>query len=223
MKRLFVILAGAVLVIGAMGVFPRLFIRVKSHSPSLSFDGLKDGDLIFHSSSSPQAIALQLITHSPYTHCGMLYKSDKEWLVLEAVQHVRSTPLRDWIKRGKEERFVVKRLKQERKLQSEHIRTCMIESGKAWSGRNYDPVFAWSDSALYCSELIYKIYLRCTGVRLGELSLLGSLDLSAPQVQELLYQRYGNALPLGDTVITPVSLFRSSLLQTVIAAGQYVN
>ena len=223
MKRLFLILVAAVLVIGAMGLLPGLLTRLKHHSPSLSFEGLKNGDLIFHSSSSTQAMAIQLITHSSYTHCGLLYKSDQDWMVVEAAQPVRSTLLRDWIKRGKEQRFVVKRLKEQTILQKEGVRNCMMESARAWSGRNYDPVFAWNDSALYCSELIYKIYLRCAGVQLGQPQLLGALDLSAPQVQAILYERYGNSLPLADTVITPVSIFRSPQLRTVFADGRFVN
>ncbi len=36
---------------------------------------LRDGDLIFHVSQSAQSQAVQLATHSPYSHCGILYKN----------------------------------------------------------------------------------------------------------------------------------------------------
>lgn len=223
MKRLILIFAGAVLVIGAMGVLPGLFQKWKGPAPALSFEGLKDGDLIFHSSQSAQAMAIQLITHSPYTHCGLLFKEAGRWMVLEAVQPVRITALKEWISRGKEQRFVVKRLRDESSLRPKSVRDCMLETGRNWTGRNYDLVFAWSDKELYCSELIYKLYLQCAGVRLGRLQTLGSLDLSAPQVQELMYQRFGNSVPLADTVITPVSIFRAPELRTIIADGRYIR
>lgn len=54
---------------------------------------LHEGDLIFHTSLSAQSQAIQLATHSPYSHCGILYRNGKEWQVFEAVQPVKLTPL----------------------------------------------------------------------------------------------------------------------------------
>lgn len=42
---------------------------------------LREGDLIFHTSLSAQSQAIQLATHSPYSHCGLLYKAHGEWQV----------------------------------------------------------------------------------------------------------------------------------------------
>jgi hypothetical protein len=35
---------------------------------------MKDGDIIFHKSLSSQSEAIQIATHSEYTHCGIVYK-----------------------------------------------------------------------------------------------------------------------------------------------------
>lgn len=40
---------------------------------------LRDGDLIFHTSQSAQSQAIQLATHSPYSHCGIVYKNAGQW------------------------------------------------------------------------------------------------------------------------------------------------
>jgi Permuted papain-like amidase enzyme, YaeF/YiiX, C92 family len=72
---------------------------------------LREGDLIFHTSQSAQSRAIQLATHSPYSHCGMLLRQGGEWQVLEAVQPVGITPMEQWITRGQGGHFVVKRLR----------------------------------------------------------------------------------------------------------------
>ncbi|WP_217278683.1 YiiX/YebB-like N1pC/P60 family cysteine hydrolase [Hymenobacter sp. BRD67] len=62
---------------------------------------LHEGDLIFHTSQSAQSQAIQLATHSSYSHCGLLYKTNGEWQVFEAVQPVKLTPLARWAARGR--------------------------------------------------------------------------------------------------------------------------
>jgi hypothetical protein len=71
--------------------------------------------------------------------------------------------------------------------------------------------------------LLWKIFFRGAGIRLGELQTLGSLDLSAPQVQEIMYERYGTKTPLNDSLITPVAIFKSPLLKTVFANGEWIR
>ena len=54
---------------------------------------LQDGDIVFSSSSQGQGKAIMEATGSPYTHCGIVQIKDGQFLVLEAVQPVRVTPL----------------------------------------------------------------------------------------------------------------------------------
>lgn len=71
---------------------------------------LEDGDILLHPSKSSQSAALRAATGSPYTHVGLAFPRDGVWLVLEAVQPVRWTPLDDWLKRGRDQKVVVLRL-----------------------------------------------------------------------------------------------------------------
>ena len=72
----------------------RGFQLAKQQAASIALDTrLHEGDLIFHTSLSAQSQAIQLATHSPYSHCGLLYKTNGEWQVFEAVQPVKLTPL----------------------------------------------------------------------------------------------------------------------------------
>jgi hypothetical protein len=71
---------------------------------------VQDGDIIFHSSTSSQSEALRLAMGSPYTHMGIIFVESDGPVVLEAVGPVKRTPLAEWVKRGDEGRFVIKRL-----------------------------------------------------------------------------------------------------------------
>ena len=54
---------------------------------------VREGDIIFHASTSSQSALIRLLTRSPYTHCGLVMRHKGRWLVLEAVQPVKLTPL----------------------------------------------------------------------------------------------------------------------------------
>lgn len=76
--------------------------------------GFQNGDIIFQTSNSGQSKAIQIATGSKYSHMGIIYKQGNDYFVYEAVQPVKLTPLTDWIKRGENGHYVVKRLKNQR-------------------------------------------------------------------------------------------------------------
>ena len=126
---------------------------------------LRDGDIIFQTSLSKQSRVIQLATHSPYSHCGLIYKIDSSYFVYEAVQPVKLTPLASWISKGKDGAFVVKRLKEADSILTPAAILKMKQVGETFSGKNYDIYFEWSDDKIYCSELIWKIYNRALGLK----------------------------------------------------------
>jgi hypothetical protein len=177
---------------------------------------LRDGDLIFHTSQSTQSQAIQLATHSPYSHCGILYQTNGEWQVFEAVQPVKLTPLASWVARGQGGHFVVKRLHDATSALTPAALVRLRAAGQPMLGRPYDLAFGWSDDRIYCSELIWKVYDRGLHRQLGRLQQLRDFDLSNPAVQAKLRERYGKKLPLNEPVISPVSVFNSPELVTVV-------
>jgi len=176
---------------------------------------IHNGDLIFQTSLSGQSKAIQLATKSEFSHCGIIFKEGKDYFVFEAVQPVKRTPLDKWIGRGKNGKFVIKRLKNAEKILTPVALAKMKEIGNVFNGKNYDLTFEWSDDKIYCSELIWKIYQRATGIEIGELQKLKDFDLSNHAVKKKMKERYGNKLPLEETVISPASIFNSELLFTV--------
>ncbi len=176
---------------------------------------LKNGDIIFHSSNSSQSQAIQLATDSPYNHCGIIFIEGNKYFVLEAVQPVRLSRVDEWIKRGNASGFVVKRLKNADKLLTPKIITKMKKISQSYIGKNYDPYFEWSDNRIYCSELIWKIYKQALNLELGKPQKFKTFDLSHPVVKAKLKERFGEDLPLEETVISPAGIYHSKLLKTV--------
>jgi uncharacterized protein YycO len=82
-------------------------------------------------------------------------------------------------------------------------------------GKDYDLLFGWDDEQYYCSELVWKLLKCSTGLEVGKTQLLGEFDLSHPLVKMKLRERYGQDIPLEETVISPGNIFESDLLEVV--------
>jgi hypothetical protein len=177
---------------------------------------VQEGDIIFQISQSDLSTAIQLATHSKYSHCGIIFKrDDDQWYVYEALQPVRYTPLLQWISRGKNRICVVKRLKDAASVLTPAVITKMKAAGQPFNGKDYDFYFGWSDERIYCSELVWKIYKQATGLEIGKLQTMKAFDLKSPAVKQQMQQIYGDHIPLDEKIISPVSMMESPLLVTV--------
>ncbi|NLR57881.1 YiiX family permuted papain-like enzyme [Chitinophaga polysaccharea] len=176
---------------------------------------IQEGDIIFQVSQSELSTAIQLATHSKYSHCGIIFKRGDGWYVYEALQPVRYTPLQEWIARGKGKHFVQKRLKAAASLLTPSVVGKMKAIGSQYDGKDYDIYFAWSDERMYCSELVWKIYKGATGMEIGTLQALKDFDLHSTAVKQQMEQIYHGHIPLDEKIISPVSMFNSPLLTTV--------
>jgi hypothetical protein len=180
-------------------------------------DEIKDGDIIFHESVSSQGTELKLATGSRYTHMGIIRKKEGKYFVLEAVFPVSVTPMNKFIARGKNRHYVIKRLKNAQSILTPAVLREIENTGRGFIGKKYDSLFQWSDDRIYCSELVWKIYKRAAGVEIGDLQKYRDFDLSHPKVKALLKKRFGSReIPLDETVISPVQMFNSPLLETVM-------
>lgn len=177
---------------------------------------LQNGDLIFQTSQTDQSRAIQLATKSRYSHCGVIFFEKGRPFVFEAIQPVKATPLDEWIARGKNGHYVIKRLANAEEILTPQVLAKMKSVGRTFMGKNYDLAFEWSDRRIYCSELIWKIYERAAGVELGTLQKLKDFDLSHPVVRKKIKERYGTKIPYEETVISPSSLFDCRRLVTVV-------
>lgn len=154
--------------------------------------GYNQGDILFQESKSNQSKYIKAATNSRYTHCGVIYKLDGKDYVLEASNVVRLTPVQDWINRG-----VGKHVK---------VRECPIKNFKIdlkkYLGKSYDTAFSWTDDKMYCSELVYKIYLD-NKIRLCKLRKVRDYNIKA-------YKAYmkKRGILLDEMVVAPSDLIK---------------
>jgi hypothetical protein len=182
-----------------------------------SKEEIRDGDLIFQTSLSRQSEAIQKATKSEYSHCGLIFSKGSGFVVYEAVQPVKITPLDRWIAKGKGGHYMIKRLKNaDRVLTTESVLK-LKNICQQFVGKNYDLTFEWSDENIYCSELVWKAYQRATGIEIGKLQKLKDFDLSDQVVKSKMKERYGDQIPLNETVISPSAIYDSELLVPVKA------
>ncbi|SHJ83099.1 Permuted papain-like amidase enzyme, YaeF/YiiX, C92 family [Rubritalea squalenifaciens DSM 18772] len=176
----------------------------------------RDGDIILQETAGQQAEVVKLATKSNWTHTGVVFIHQGTPMVLEAVQPVRVTALKDFLKRSHRGNYQVMRLKDPSPLTQSSISKAHLWA-KEQVGKQYDAQFLWSDNHLYCSELVWKVFQSCANVELCKPKTIRDYDLSHPKVQALIKQRYGsvNRLPLSEKVVAPSDIAESPLLEIV--------
>ena len=176
---------------------------------------LQNGDIIFHVSRSAQSLAIQRASNSKYSHMGLIVYQGKAPFVFEAVKTVRLTPLAQWIARGEGGHYVVKRLRDAETRLTPAALKKLRAAALQYAGRPYDLTFEWSDKRIYCSELVWKAYDQALGIQIGALQKLREFKLDDPIVRAKMQERYGNRIPLQESVISPAAMFESALLRVV--------
>ena len=177
---------------------------------------LKEGDIIFHQSRSNQSEAVRIATGSRFNHVAVIFKHRGRFMVFEAVQPVKITALKQFIRRGGNS-FVIKRLRDSDSVLTAEKIVKMKQQGRKYLGRNYDLYFRWDDRRIYCSELVWKIYKYGAGIEVGRLQRAREMNLDDPVVRRLIRERYGkkNSIPPDEIVISPQSIYECEKLVTV--------
>lgn len=169
----------------------------------------REGDIVFQTSRSSQSRAIQLATNSRWSHMGMVVREHGRWMVFEAVEPVKLTPIESWIARGVGGHAVGKRLRRPEERLTQETRDRIRKLGREFLGRHYDLTFEWDDRRMYCSELVWKLFKRGAGIEIGRLGRLEAFDLSHPIVKRKMQERYGGRVPKDMPVISPAAMFDS--------------
>ena len=175
---------------------------------------VREGDVIFQITNSPQCKAIQMATGSKYTHCGIVLEKDGELMVFEAVRTVSWAPLQQWVGRGVNQHYVLMRLKDPALLSAAQL-AAMREDADFFKGRRYDIFFQWGDEEIYCSELVWKLYQRNANLELGPLRTFRDYNLNHEEVQRIARERFGKDIPLDSKVTAPSDIMESDLLEVV--------
>jgi hypothetical protein len=220
LNKLFYFLAVPLLLAGlfTMGSWQTsfsVFSATNHDSEGILPTNLQEGDIIFQTSRSGQSKAIQLATHSTYSHMGIIYKRGGRFYVYEAGGTVRLTPLSSWIDSGLNGKYVIKRLKNAATLLTPDVLGNMKKVGEKFNGKPYDKYFEWSNDRIYCSELVWKIYKESLQLEIGNLKKLSDFDLTSKEVKTIMQSRYKGKIPYNEIVISPESMYNSDKLITV--------
>lgn len=189
----------------ALPYSPMLIESLSAQTQSIA-ERIKEGDVIFHTSTSSQSPLIQIGTRSKITHCGIIVMRDGKPYVLETRRTLVLTPLDQFIARGVDGKYWIKR------SDKENIK---INYAK-YLGKRYDSAFSFDNDIYYCSELVYDIYLKQLGIqlcepkRVGDYLVLGTSHL--PIIQETLKNR---GITLEQYAVAPVDIFNSEHLKSV--------
>jgi len=207
--RSWIIAAGILAVLGIVvcALPPSSMAPEKSEA---RIDKPREGDVVFQSfPHSPLTDAIEGVTESPYSHCGIAHRAGGKWVVIEAVGPVQETPWAEWVARGREQSYAIYRLKPEYRAKI----PAFVAAARTYEGRPYDFHYDFDDEAIYCSELVYKAFRTAAGEELGKPQALGELKWK-PYV-EVIKQLEDGQVPLDRQMITPRALAEAKQLEEV--------
>lgn len=214
MRKRFLLVAGLTSIAGTV-IGVRELKRQGGHTLGPPTAALRDGDILFQQTGGEQGRAVQLATGSPWTHVGIAFEQDGRWMVYEAVGPVVTTPLGEWTSHGADGHWVAKRWVGTDRMDPDEIGERLRKAGERFRGLPYDHRFGWGDDRIYCSELVWKVYMEGLGIRLCEPVPMRDHALGAPLVQQVMRERYGAAPPLDEPMISPGALFDCRELRAV--------
>lgn len=169
------------------------------------------GDIIFQTlPKSPLVNAIEAVSDSFFSHCGIIVVVDGQPMVLEAMDTVHMTPFPDWVAQG-EGYFEVYRPK----MLSAEEKEKFIQAAMKFLRAPYDYHYKMDDAYIYCSELVYKAYKLATGKELASPQKLGDLNWRKAAAFIMVWEL--GIIPMEREIITPVALTRSPLLERVFS------
>lgn len=172
----------------------------------------KEGDILFQSLPRSRLVnAIEGVSESPFSHCGIAAKQKGKWVVYEAFRNVEATPLKEFIFRGRNQGFAVYRFKGDYK---KYI-PATLEHTRTYFGRPYDMRYRMDDDRIYCTELIYKAYRESSGQQLGKLVRLG--DLNWRPFEDTIKHFENGPVPLDREMITPKGMSEANQLELAFA------
>lgn len=187
-----------------------LFYRPDRFALAMLYDK-REGDIVFQSlPRNDLADAIEGISESHWSHCGVLVRDGEDWMVAEAIGDVHLTPLKKWVLRGRHCRFAAYRVTTMQEADVPRLRAAL----NAMVGRQYDFSYAPDDSEIYCSELVFRAFERGVGIKLGAWQELRELNWGP--FEDFVRSMENGALPLERQMITPVALTRSPLVHRVV-------
>lgn len=211
MKKVALILGVVILAI-ALPYSPMLIENLTAQTGSAK-EGFKEGDIIFHTSQSKQSPLIQFATRSKLSHCGIIVMREGRPYVLEASKSLVLTPLEEFIARGKDGKYWVKR----------YCKESINLKYASYLGKPYDAAFKPNNGIYYCSELVYDIYIKQLGIKLCEPKQVKDyLILGTNRLQKIKSTMDRRGITMDQYVVAPVDIYNSRYLKRVKGGSSIV-
>ena len=175
-------------------------IQSFKHQPAPVASALKEGDIVFQTSKSPQSKYIILATKSQWSQCGIIIEKSDGLYVLEATGKLKLTPLQEFINRGKGKQWWAKRvIDKPIKVKYRHL-----------LGRRYDTSFKPDNNLFYCSELLHHIYKTQFGIELCKYRKVSDYHLTG--LKKTLRKR---GINLNQEVVAPIDIYNSDKAKNI--------
>ncbi len=196
---------GLALLLGALFIAGRAGESIIKRRPHGDF---REGDVLFQHFDSRLCDMIRDVTGSQLTHCGLVvYRAGQPYVLEAKSPAVSYVPLEDWFGQGQNGYYAHFR---PRRVSRGKIRKVVAEAHKLL-GKSYDLQYELSDQKIYCSELVYKGFLRGARLELGVPQKLGELKWQTHEAFIRLLA--GGGLPLERKIVTPAAVARSPNLK----------
>lgn len=180
--------------------------------PSVWVDSLRSGDLLFVSDSMGMGQAVQEST-GRYSHVAIVERRGDSLFVIDATpaNGVARRPLGQLLDEGMPVDVY--------RISVPFDTTALMARAREQIGKPYDNAFLPDNGALYCSELIYTVYLGRQGAPLFSTKPMNwrDADGNLPDYWVSHFQQLGIPVPEGVEGTNPADLARSSILKYVFS------
>lgn len=207
MKKFFKIVVIALgLVLASVALLFHSWLIEPLSAQDTPISDVREGDVIFQTTQSSQSPLIQIGTRSRITHCGIIVMRDGEPYVLETLRTLVLTPLNEFIARGQDGKYWLKRSdKQNIQIEYSH-----------YLGKTYDAAFSFDNDIYYCSELVYDIYKKQLGIELCKPKRVDDYLILCtdrlPQIESVMKRR---GITKEQYAVAPVDIFESEYLRDV--------
>jgi Permuted papain-like amidase enzyme, YaeF/YiiX, C92 family len=203
----------------------RIIAAILLASPAFADDlpALRNGDLVFQTSTGGQSAAVLAATGHPYTHMGLVRITPQGPVVIEAWSTVRETPMAQWTRQGAGGHITILR---DKRLDDGQA-TAMAEAATRYLGRPYDIFFLFGNDGIYCSELPWLAY-QTIGVPLGDVQRFAELNIAETAVQALIAERWQRDPVCADQAGSPADcqvllMDRQMITPAAVAADPHLQ
>jgi uncharacterized protein YycO len=199
-----------------------IFVHVGSMAQTNVIPKLKEGDIVLQKIPCG-GLCDAIIETTPcapgrmFNHCGIVHYENNQPYVIEAIgKVVQQSPLPDFLKRDSSSILYVARMKPK---YASYIETA-VKKAIVYVGTPYDDAFLPGDDALYCSELIWKVFKKNDSPNLFDMQPMTFKSKSGKTFPawQAYYKDLKMPIPEGKPGINPCAIANSEVIDLIMVS-----